>query len=332
MSHHSKNLLGVAAVLSLGGLFAFACSTSTSSVSAAQACADVAAARCQVEQQCDPQAILTAYGDLSTCESTQSSTCLLNLAAPDTANTPAHTEGCAQATPTQSCDDYALGIVPAACNPPTGPRDAGSDCALSGQCSTAYCLVPRTATCGTCAEAPGLGTSCFNNACGPGYLCDNLSYQCVAPVAAAGACSNSSVCGPGLTCLGNGADGGTLGSCVALATLGGNCDLTDGGSRCDGRFGLDCNTEAGKVCAQAATATATQPCGTIDGGAVDCVADSFCQKAPSDKEGTCVASSPQGGACDTANGPGCTPPARCVLADAGVTAGICQAPNYQACN
>ncbi len=330
MPHPSKRLVAAVALLGVSGLLAFACSSSTASVSAAQACADVATARCQKEQQCDPQALLTTYGDLATCESTQSTTCVANLAAPDTANTPAHTEGCAQATPSQTCDDYALGNVPAACTPPAGSRDAGSDCAVSGQCATAYCLIEKTSACGVCAETPGLGASCFNTSCGPGFLCDKVSYLCVTPVAASGACDDTSACAPGLTCLGNTAT--ALGTCVALATLGESCDLTDGGSRCDGRFSLYCNTEAGKVCATAATATASEACGTIDGGAVDCVGDSFCQKVGDAKVGNCVAAAADGTACDTANGPICTPPARCVLTDAGVTTGLCQPTNPQACN
>jgi hypothetical protein len=119
---------------------------------------------------------------------------------------------------------------------------------------------------------------------------------------------------------------------VALAPLGASCDLTDGGSRCDSRFSLYCNSEAGKVCAQAATANASEACGTIDGGAVDCLALSFCQKDAGAKEGTCVPPAADGAACDTANGPSCAAPSRCVLSDAGVTAGICQATNFQGCN
>ena len=120
---------------------------------------------------------------------------------------------------------------------------------------------------------------------------------------------------------------------MALATLGQSCDLTDGGSRCDSRFGLYCNTAAGKVCQPAATATATQPCGTLDGGAVDCVDGSFCQKATAEaKVGTCLAPAQDGTACDTANGPGCTLPSRCVLTDAGATSGVCQTTNPQTCN
>lgn len=331
MSRQQLSLLGVVSLLASGGSLFFACSSSSSSsVTAAQACADVAAARCQIVQQCNPQGLLNTYGDLTACESTQAATCVTTLAAPDTANTPAHTEGCAQATPSQSCDDYFLGIEPAACTPPAGPFDAGSACAVSGQCATSYCLIPKTAACGTCAAAPGLGDSCLNNSCGPGFLCDSASFLCVTPVSASGACNDSSECAPGLTCIGN--TNSALGACVALATQGASCDIADGGSRCDSHFGLYCNTEAGKICAVVATASASQQCGTVDGGVIDCLADSFCQKPVDTAAGTCVAPAAEGAACDTANGPICAVPSRCVLTSAGGTTGTCQTTNPQTCD
>jgi hypothetical protein len=329
MSREFQRLSGALAVLGSSVLLVLACSSS-SSVSVTQACADVAAARCQKVQQCNPQGLLNTYGDLASCESTQSTTCVANLAAPDTANSAAHTEGCAQATPTQSCDDYFLGNVPSACTPPAGPRDAGSDCAVSGQCTTAYCLIPKTTACGACDAPPGLGSACFNNSCGPGFLCDNVSSLCVAPVSASGACDDSSVCAPGLTCLGNTAT--ALGACVALATLGDSCDLANGGSRCDARLGLSCNVVAGKVCAPVATASASETCGTVDGGVIDCLADAFCQKPDGSPVGTCVAPAADGAPCDMLNGPICAAPSRCVLNAEGGTTGLCQLTNPQSCN
>lgn len=335
MSRQHPRLLGVVSLLAASGFLFFACSSSSSSsVSASQACADVAAARCQIVQQCNPQGLLNTYGSLSACVSTQAASCATTLAAPDTANTPAHTEGCAQATPSQSCDDYFLGIEPAACTPPTGPFDAGSACAVSGQCATSYCLIPKTAACGTCAEPPGAGDSCVNNSCGPGFLCDSPDSTptiCVAPVAASGACNDSSECAPGLTCIGY--TNSALGACVALATTAGaSCDLADGGSNCDSHLGLYCNSELGKICAVVATASATQPCGRIDGGVIDCLADSFCVRPQSSLAGTCVAPAADGDACDTANGPICLTPSRCVLTSDVGTTGICQTTNPQTCN
>jgi len=330
MSREPKRLLASAAVLGVSGLLIFACSTSTSTSSAAQACADVAQARCQKLQQCSPQGLLNTYGDLASCTSTQAATCVSNLAALDTGNTPEHTEGCAQATPSQSCDDYLLGILPTACQPPSGTRDAGSVCAVSGQCAVANCLIPKTSVCGTCTPALGAGASCFNASCGPGLVCDKVTLTCATPVSASGACDDSSACAPGLTCLGNTAS--ALGACVPLATLGGNCDLTDGGSRCDGRFGLYCNVPAGKICAPVATANASQPCGTIDGGVIECVASAFCRKPANSKVGTCLPPAADGSPCDTVNGPLCAAPARCVLSVEGGTTGTCQATVPQSCN
>jgi hypothetical protein len=180
-----------------------------------------------------------------------------------------------------------------------------------------------------CAATPGVGASCANNACGPGLLCNALSLECVTPAGAGGSCNDNSACGPGLTCIGNTAT--TLGTCHPLvSTVGGSCSLADGGSRCDGRQGLYCNVVEGRVCAPAAIANATQECGTVDGGAVDCVADSVCQKTSGSVTGTCIAPAAEGTACDTANGPICATPSRCVLSTD--TTGICQTTVPLTCN
>jgi hypothetical protein len=325
-----KFLVGFAVVAGAALSFSSACSSS-SSPSADQACADVATARCQKMQECNPQGLLNTYGDLSSCESRQSANCVMNLAAPQTANTPAHTESCAQATPSQSCSDFALGNVPSACTPPAGPRDAGSPCSVSAQCATAYCLISRTSACGVCAPQPRVGDSCANNGCGPGLLCDSMTSQCVAPVGTGGSCTGSSVCAPGYTCIGN--TDTTTGTCVALATtVGASCDVADGGTRCDGRQGLYCNVPQGRVCAKVADATATLECGTVDGGVIDCTAGAFCQKAAGSKSGICIAPAVDGAACDRVNGPTCASPSRCVLSVEGGTTGTCQTTNPSACN
>jgi hypothetical protein len=306
------------------------CSSDVSSVTA-QACNDVAAARCQQMQKCNPQGLSNTYGDLTTCESRQSATCVSNLAAPQTANTPAHTEACAVAVPGESCSDFELGNVASACMPPAGPRAAGSACSVSGQCASAYCLIPRTEACGICSPAPTVGASCANNGCGPGLLCDNTTLQCVTPVAIAGSCVNSSVCAPGSTCLGNTPT--APGTCVALLeSVGASCDVPDGGTRCDGRQGLYCNVPEGRVCARIANAASTQECGTVDGGVIDCSAGGFCQTLGTSKSGTCVAPGGDGAACDTDVGPGCAVPARCVLAVVGGTSGTCQTTTPSVCN
>jgi hypothetical protein len=310
---------------------ATACSSNNGEISAQQACADLAAARCQKMQQCNPQGVVNTYGDLGTCESRQSATCVTNLGAPQTANTPAHTEDCSQAMPGVSCSDFQLGNVPPACQPPAGPRDAGSPCSVSAQCKTAFCLIPRTASCGECAEQPVVGSSCANNGCGPGLLCDAKTSLCASPVSAGGACDDSSVCGPGLTCIGN--TPSASGTCTALATTAGaNCDLADAGTRCDGRLGLYCNVPEGRVCDRVASAGATFACGTIDGGVIDCSAGAFCQRTGGSRSGVCVAPASEGVACDTASGPTCSTPSRCVLSSVGGTTGTCETTNPSLCN
>ena len=132
-------LLGCCIVAAGAAVLSTGCSSESSNVSAQQACTDLAAARCQKMQQCNPQGLLNTYGDLSTCESTQSSTCTTNLSAPQTAQTPAHTEACAQALPGESCSDYLLGNVASACQPPLvlGPQEPPARCPPSAPPPTA---------------------------------------------------------------------------------------------------------------------------------------------------------------------------------------------------
>jgi hypothetical protein len=319
------------------GVLAFfvslACSNSSNpaNVTASQACADIAAARCQKMEQCGPQNILNTYGDVATCESRQSATCVSNLAAPQTANSPAHTEECAQAIPGESCSDFELGNVPPACQPPAGPRDAGSPCSVSAQCGTAFCLIPKTSSCGTCEPAPAVGASCSNNGCGPGLVCDAKTLLCATPLGAGGSCDDSSACGPGFTCIGN--TPAANGTCTAVATaVGANCDLADAGTRCDGRLGLYCNVPLGRVCEQVGNAAATLACGTIDGGVIDCTAGAFCQRPGNSRSGVCIAPASESSACDETSGPTCSTPARCVLTTAGGTTGTCITTNPTACN
>lgn len=307
-----------------------ACSSS-SGVSPEQACANLASARCQKMQQCNPQGIVNVYGDLATCESRQSATCVSNLAAPQTAANASHTEDCAQATPGEVCSDFELGNVPPACQPLAGPRAAGNPCSVNAQCASAFCLIPKTSSCGVCAPQPVVGSSCANNGCGPGLVCDANTSLCANPVGSGGACDDSSVCGPGFTCLGNTAT--ATGSCVALAsTVGAACDVADGGTRCDGRQGLYCNVPEGRKCDRVADATATFACGTIDGGVIDCTGGAFCQRPGSSRSGICVAPASENAPCDEVNGPTCSTPARCVLTTVGGTTGTCVTTNPSVCN
>jgi hypothetical protein len=307
------------------------CSSSSGAVSIEQACADLASARCQKMQTCNLQGIVNAYGDLTSCESRQTATCVTNLGAPQSANSASHTEDCAQAIPAEACSDFELGNVAPACQPPPGPRAVGTPCSVNAQCASAFCLFPKTSTCGTCATAPAVGASCANNGCGPGLVCDSHTQLCAMPVGSGGGCDDSSVCAPGLTCIGNTAtDSGT---CVALATsVGAACDLADAGTRCDGRLGLYCNVREGRRCDRIGEATPTLACGTIDGGLIDCSAGAFCQFSGFPPSGICIAPDSEGLPCDTLNGPLCSVPARCVLSDVGGTTGTCRTTDPAACN
>src|SRR5205823_4071670 len=141
-------------------------------------------------------------------------------------------------------------------------------------------------------------------------------------------------CDRGLSCVVTGND--ATGIC---ATAGTRVGLACGGKApgCDGTRGLSCVTMAGAGTCQpiglagtmpgpdggvtaarpdggpgAAPTAAGTPCGQLaDGSRIACVAGTCITLAGADL-GACVPFAADGYPCDTAAGPGCMPPARCV--------------------
>ena len=116
---------------------------------------------------------------------------------------------------------------------------------------------------------------------------------------------------------------------TSAGTAGTPCGGTMAG--CDGSKGLYCGgaVEA-KTCMNINYVAAGMPCGTlVDGSFQGCAGAGTCYTATgfalAREMGTCEAPAPDDGACDTAVGPGCLPPARCIPSGAG-TAGQCTVP------
>lgn len=325
-------------LLCLAPLFAFAACGGTS---ADTACADVAAARCNQRSTCtNGTGITRVYGDLATCLAREKLGCENGLAAKGTGNTPDRVEQCVAALNTESCTDYFAGNVPAACVN-AGSLADGTACAFSGQCSSTYCTGLADAACGTCGEPLASGADCTNGGtCARGQTCFNTpgsmgtAATCITEGAAGASCSRTMPCAAGLSCVGTLTMGAT-GTCMAAATMAGAaCDPTARTAPgCDRSIGLFCNATS-KTCTAVTFATNGAACGVgSDGTFIDCTAG-VCYGAviggPTPMMGTCKADAPDGAACDTANGPGCVAPARCVTA-AGSTGGTCTLSDASKC-
>ncbi len=297
------------------------------------ACNAVAAARCQRLASCSTADLDKRFADEPTCEARQKLVCLAGLAAPDTGATATTANTCATTIPGESCDEF-LGNDPTdACLPQTGARASGAPCELSGQCSTMFCAVASDASCGTCQATPVAGTSCASSGCGPDLVCVATTQTCQAPVPSAGACSADLPCTQGTTCVGADAGTGVKGTCMAeVTTVGAACDPKRAtGPDCSADAGLACNTTT-KQCATQPIVAAGMTCGPVDGVGVRCAAGATCVKATGSQTGTCTAPAADGDACDTASGPACLYPAKCVVGSAGGTAGTCALPGDPTCS
>jgi hypothetical protein len=326
-----NTLFGIAfaalALLACGG--SSSSSTGPSGPTADQACTDLAHARCTKLASCSQVAIQARYGDEATCESREKSSCLNSLAAPSTGATPQTFEACVTAFSSWACADYLNNVTPDACRAQQGQLAAGAACAFNGQCQSAFCSVPTNATCGTCAAAPKAGDSCAQTtSCGPGLQCTNDTMQCEAAAAAGAACGKGVPCGDGLACVG--ATATVQGKCeTAPSTQGAACDPKDmTAASCSRSAGFFCDTQS-KQCVAITFASAGQACGNISGVQVLCGGAGFCQRAQGQASGTCVAAAADGAACDTANGPTCISPSRCVISSG--TAGTCHAADALSC-
>ncbi len=316
-------------LLSFAALFAF---TACGGTSADTACADIAAARCNERSMCtNTSSVTKVYGDMTTCLAREKLGCQNGLAAKGTGNTPDRVEQCVAALKAESCSDYFAGNIPAACVN-TGTLADGTSCAFAGQCSSTYCTGLGDAACGTCGQALASGADCSNGGtCARGQTCytapgANGTTTCLTEGTAGASCSRAAPCGAGLSCVGTLTNGGT-GTCMAAAnTVGAACDPTARTAPgCDRSIGLFCNATS-KTCTAVTFAASGAACGVgSDGNLVDC-SGGVCYGSviggPNPTMGVCKGDAPDGAACDTANGPGCVSPARCVTAS-GSTAGVC---------
>lgn len=329
-SFQAGSLLVVVAALSACGSSSASDGGGTTTGGIPSVCPAYATALCDLYSSCsNGWYIGTEFGTQATCVTRYELACAERLAVPGTALTSADILSCSQGLPTETCEALYSNNPEEVCAAPAGKLAQNVPCEASAQCASAYCAVPANSFCGTCQPTPVQGASCAQSSCPPGLECLATVQTCGLPVADGGACNALSDCQFGLTCLSKAK------ICAPTADGGQACDYTGKvGPGCNDNLGLVCQRIGdGGMCALKELADAGQSCGTLSdsGVATNCGDRGFCQKAANSGVGTCLAMAADGTACDTANGPDCELPARCVITGGG-TSGTCQLQSSAMCS
>ncbi len=292
------------------------------------ACAQLAIARCMKLQTCSMSDLTRRFGDVGTCETREALACEEVQNAPDSAETPADALACGMALQASSCTDFLGNVEPPACAVPAGPGAGG--CSFSAQCQTTFCAIGALALCGQCRDVPQVGTGCAASGCGPNLLCSE-DNTCQVPGKQNAPCGRPVPCANGFSCVGATMDN-TNGRCQPeIATLGGQCDFTKRNrAACNADLGLTCNL-GNNQCVNLPHVAVGQPCGIVNNVDTSCTAGATCQIPTGKQTGKCVAPAADGAACDSANGPDCLFPSRCIPTAPPATAGTCKFLGSMAC-
>jgi hypothetical protein len=220
---------------------ALLCSGCDSSVSAEQACLDLASARCAAFSSCSPHTLAMMFGDAATCRSREHDACRARLVAPGSSATPTFEEGCALATVRESCADFFTNRPPLACIAPPGGLSGGAACVDDAQCAGGTCNLDSSTSLGTCGVPAGSGEPCSQRSCAHGLLCQGAMPVCVQPQPNGAACSDGLPCAIGGSCVG--AMPSQMGTCEpAVTQAGATCDpLQATGPGCSLDLDLTCD-------------------------------------------------------------------------------------------
>lgn len=305
-----------------------ACGGSSGDQAANDACATLAQAACARRATCsNGTAITRAFSDNQTCIARETKACSDALQAPNSGATVDQVKQCATAYPTIDCVDLSENDLPVVCVP-AGKLADGAACAFASQCQSTFCSGTKNANCGSCSAPPKAGDSCSISTCGHGLTCVGATQTCELRVGPGGTCDATHPCQSGSSCV------GTTNTCeLSATTVGAQCGA--GLPGCAGNIGLHCTGAAGaKTCTEIQFVGAGQPCGLLaDGSFAQCIQGDCYGPAGAvtgNGNGTCKTDAADGAGCDTAFGPGCTAPARCVVS-AGSTKGVCTVPNPATC-
>ena len=304
--------------LLFSGLVIAACSGSSRSITADEACADAATAVCDKYNACAPLLIRVSYGDVATCNTRAKPDCKAALAAPNTSNTPSRTAACANDLKNLSCNDLVGGVSPESCLPTKGGVANGGACGDDSQCASTFCGKAGDKQCGSCAVAPSLGGACVNDRCPSGLDC--VSNVCVKPGGSGASCDAKQPCQGTLGCF--------QGKCTALGKAGDACDTSGNNPtapNCDIVFqGVVC--AASKKCEVLKVVNAGEPCGFLEGTVIVCGNNTYCKHDAGKADGVCAAKAKDGAGCnvDNTKGPECEAPAKCLD-------GVCQLAAPERC-
>jgi hypothetical protein len=290
--------------------------TPGATVTADQACTDLAAAYCDKSFSCAPLYSDITYGDAATCKTRLKASCLGSLSAPSVTETPARASDCAKAVNATACGDLLAKKSIDKCIPSPGGVTDGGACGDPEQCASGFCAYATDSLCGVCSAVPKPGDACINLQCGREMTC--VLGKCQKPGVLGDTCSSrDQPCAPGLSCF--------SGKCVKGGGPGATCDDVEvDAPNCDLTQGVACN-KATKVCQKLLEAKAGETCGLSGSDYKVCVAGAICKVAAGSFSGTCVAPAADGAACSAgSDGPGCLQPAYCI-------GGVCKLADAKSC-
>jgi hypothetical protein len=305
------------------GITVIACSSSSSSsVSVDQACADYANALCTKANTCGALFVELAYGDVATCMARFKPICASAFAAKGTSITTSRAEACVTAFGSAGCDAIFDRNTPSDCRATPGTLANGTACGDDNQCASAYCHKAANATCGTCGTARAkAGEACaIDENCDYGLAC--AASVCVARGQSGATCDAGHPCASALYC--KVARGATSGTCATPAAEGAMCSGTQG-EGCLFVSGDFCNPKT-SVCQKAGVASGGASCGydAASGNFTFCSANGTCRTPMGSMMGTCLAAAADGAMCDATNGPKCMAGSTCVSA-------VCQKQDPSTC-
>jgi hypothetical protein len=324
---------------------------------AVAACADLSTAICDIAQRC-PE--LGGEGfDYAQCLQLISAECELGTVLPDSNQTAAVMQTCADTIPLLQCADVQdIQSLEQLCSVPSGSRADGEGCARNVQCAVLNCNISTdNYPCGTCGAEPPLAQeneACDNLSliCAEGLVCntggqaEGICQPPPPPKGAGEACEFGEVCVEGYTCTADFLAAGTCDPTPPPIEEGQACEFGQAcaeGLVCTADFagpgtcvapvaqGGDCSAAdavcvQGLVCTGGTCQTLTPvaeggQCLTDDFQLLPCVAGTSCSFIA----GVCEPNASPGEACDPFFGPQCAGGAQCSAE------GVCEVPNYGAC-
>ncbi len=308
--------------------------SSTTSISADQACTELSDLLCDKIAACSPVFLAQGYGDLATCKARSKANCVQEHAAPSTSASPDRTSACVKAAASITCQELIDNQLPAGCQPDPGGIDDGKACGTDAQCKSGFCgFDGDKKLCGVCGPKPEEGGACIDNDCPSGLKCH--AGKCLKPAPAGTPCDANVLCATGTTCV--------SGTCTkTLATAGADCDPAGATMpACDALAGFLClDSGGGGKCYETTIAAIGAECGidvdtTVTPAVIEkvigCEKAGWCEGLDTAKgkfKGTCKAAAADGAACVAdagfEKGPGCVEPAECID-------GVCKLPEAAAC-